>query len=87
MKVVRSLVGLALFYQYTHHQEEVHLCNNILIFQGKPENGPTRHPVLGTGLSIRDGGDQSKLTPWIGFMLVHSHNLVYCFCIYTNMHV
>ena len=31
----------------------VHLCNKICIFQGKPENGPARHPAkngLGRGL-------------------------------------
>ena len=28
----------------------VHLCNKIVIFKGKPENGPARHPALGTGL-------------------------------------
>ena len=30
----------------------VHLCNNILIFQGQPKNGPARHPVLGTGMKL-----------------------------------
>ena len=30
----------------------IHLCNNILIFQGRPENGPACHAALGTGLYI-----------------------------------
>ena len=28
----------------------VHLCNNILMLQGKPESGLASHPFLGTSL-------------------------------------
>ena len=28
----------------------VHLCNQIMVFQGKPKDGHTAHSVVGTGL-------------------------------------
>ena len=42
----------------------VHLCNNVLIFQGKPETGPACHSVLGTGLHH----DQ-----WTWFIMMRCH--------------
>ena len=30
----------------------VHLCNKILIFQGAPQNGTARHPVLWRSLPV-----------------------------------
>ena len=41
----------------------VHLRNQILIFQGKPGNGPACHPVLGTGLQVLELLATFKLTP------------------------
>jgi len=35
--------------QLGHIAYGVHLCNNILIFEGKSETGSACHPVLGTG--------------------------------------
>ena len=41
LKTCRYIVCLRGYIPYG-----VHLCNKILMFQGKTENGPARHPVL-----------------------------------------
>ena len=44
----------------------VHLCNNTFYVPRTPENGPTHHPVLGTGMDreIRQSVRFEFVRPW-----------------------